>query len=394
MHMFNELFELIDFYFFVAYPAISAYVSNYADADKQGLVQGIVTGIRGLCNGLGPCAFGLVFNLFDVDLTSENSQPSHPSPSLAGTNLNNLHHAVAIPPTSLFPRTNNSLSSHLYGLLNSTILHHRPSPMENLIPGPPFLFGALLVLLAILVMAFIPELVQYPPNSPNYGDHSSFSSAGPFASSKNRTSVMSPSRISSRSSTNSNYYYKSMHLPSSLTDDTDCSNPSDNVKMVATHQVQHHKHSSPRKVLLTYSESENDKEELTSSDEDHAIFDQTLQQRPKSQSTATIGVTSQGTKHAPSSRVSQAFASSSLNQSSVEIRPSHHPKHHSHQLLSTTSSAKAFSSSSPTLTRLTDQDTYHLDQNDDDEGDHSLAEPLNSHHRSHLYKPLLQAVES
>ena len=35
----------------------------------QGVVQGIVTGVRGLCSGLGPAMFGLIFYLFHVDLS-------------------------------------------------------------------------------------------------------------------------------------------------------------------------------------------------------------------------------------------------------------------------------------------------------------------------------------
>merc|ERR1719462_298879 len=57
----------------LTYPAISAFVSMHADADKQGLVQGIITGMRGLCNGLGPAMFGLVFSLFHVDLSEKSA---------------------------------------------------------------------------------------------------------------------------------------------------------------------------------------------------------------------------------------------------------------------------------------------------------------------------------
>jgi hypothetical protein len=39
----------------------------------QGLVQGMITGIRGLCNGLGPAMFGLIFYLFNVDLNEKVS---------------------------------------------------------------------------------------------------------------------------------------------------------------------------------------------------------------------------------------------------------------------------------------------------------------------------------
>ena len=62
----------------ITYPAISAFVSMHADPDKQGLVQGLVTGIRGLCNGLGPAMYGLIFYLFHVDLNEkETAKHSH-----------------------------------------------------------------------------------------------------------------------------------------------------------------------------------------------------------------------------------------------------------------------------------------------------------------------------
>ena len=57
----------------ITYPAISAFVSMQADADKQGLVQGMVTGIRGLCNGLGPAMYGVIFYLFHVDLNEKDA---------------------------------------------------------------------------------------------------------------------------------------------------------------------------------------------------------------------------------------------------------------------------------------------------------------------------------
>jgi len=100
----------------ISYPAISAFVSMHADADKQGLVQGLVTGIRGLCNGLGPAMFGVIFYLFHVDLSEK------------GAAKNETKHE-----------------------------HDTLDMLSTLMPGPPFVFGAFLVILAIMVAAFIPE---------------------------------------------------------------------------------------------------------------------------------------------------------------------------------------------------------------------------------------------
>jgi len=102
----------------ITYPAISAMVSMHADGDKQGLVQGMVTGIRGLCNGLGPAMYGVVFYLFHVDLNDDPSKPTPPPSNSTDINLDFI---------------------------------------TSLMPGPPFVFGAMLVILAILVAAFIPE---------------------------------------------------------------------------------------------------------------------------------------------------------------------------------------------------------------------------------------------
>jgi hypothetical protein len=47
---------------------------------STGVAQGIITGIRGLCNGLGPALFGFIFYLFHVDLekTDEVTTPVQP----------------------------------------------------------------------------------------------------------------------------------------------------------------------------------------------------------------------------------------------------------------------------------------------------------------------------
>ncbi|XP_055356064.1 LOW QUALITY PROTEIN: hippocampus abundant transcript 1 protein-like [Paramacrobiotus metropolitanus] len=112
----------------ITYPAISAYVSNYTETDKQGLVQGVITGIRGLCNGLGPAVYGLIFSLFHMDMNEKKFGESNPA-SLHKMKIGN---ATATP----------SVSSK-----------------QSIIPGPPFVFGAFLVICALLMSAWIPELV-------------------------------------------------------------------------------------------------------------------------------------------------------------------------------------------------------------------------------------------
>uniref|UniRef100_A0A8C5LQX2 Hippocampus abundant transcript 1 protein n=1 Tax=Leptobrachium leishanense TaxID=445787 RepID=A0A8C5LQX2_9ANUR len=103
----------------ITFPAISAIVSRNADPDQQGVVQGMVTGIRGLCNGLGPALYGFVFYLFHVEL----NEMADVDPADKG---------------------------HKAEMAN-------PSDERSIIPGPPFLFGACSVLLSLLVALFIPE---------------------------------------------------------------------------------------------------------------------------------------------------------------------------------------------------------------------------------------------
>lgn len=89
--------------------------SIYAPLSFVGAVQGMITGMRGLCNGLGPAVFGVIFYLFNVDLNADHEAI-----------MNNSH------PTNV-----EKISMH--------------------VPGPPFVFGALCVFCAIVVAAFIPE---------------------------------------------------------------------------------------------------------------------------------------------------------------------------------------------------------------------------------------------
>ncbi|NXQ45994.1 hippocampus abundant transcript 1 protein [Catharus ustulatus] len=116
----------------ITFPAVSALVSRTADADQQGVVQGMITGIRGLCNGLGPALYGFIFYIFHVEL---NELPM-PESSAGGSVVAQYH-----------------------------------LEQNSIIPGPPFLFGACSVLLALLVALFIPEHTNLNVRSSNWKKH-------------------------------------------------------------------------------------------------------------------------------------------------------------------------------------------------------------------------------
>lgn len=145
----------------ITYPALSAYISTYADADKQGLVQGLITGVRSLCSGIGPAMFGLLFYIFDVDMyeeikanpyspnTAQNpANPYIPSEYIESEILDtHQHHYHLSSPAPVNPLLKHSMSS-TKGFFSGFIV------------GPPFLIGALLVLLATVVATFIPDTIM------------------------------------------------------------------------------------------------------------------------------------------------------------------------------------------------------------------------------------------
>uniref|UniRef100_A0AAZ3SU89 Hippocampus abundant transcript 1 protein n=1 Tax=Oncorhynchus tshawytscha TaxID=74940 RepID=A0AAZ3SU89_ONCTS len=124
----------------ITFPAVSAIVSRNADPDQQGVVQGVITGIRGLCNGLGPAFYGFIFYLFHVELTdldAVDSPGKEPKPNMAN------------PADEVRPWRIEDTHTHTHTA--------NPADESSIIPGPPFLFGACSVLLSLLVALFIPE---------------------------------------------------------------------------------------------------------------------------------------------------------------------------------------------------------------------------------------------
>ncbi|KAF4089450.1 hypothetical protein AMELA_G00066170 [Ameiurus melas] len=116
-----------------AFIAVVGILSILAQTVMLGVVQGMITGIRGLCNGLGPALYGFVFYLFHVELNEMDAAggaEKDTKPNMAN-----------------------------------------PTDESAIIPGPPFLFGACSVLLSLLVALFIPEHNAVSLRLGNYKKH-------------------------------------------------------------------------------------------------------------------------------------------------------------------------------------------------------------------------------
>ena len=94
---------------------------------SSGLVQGMVNGVRGLCNGLGPALFGFIFYLFDVNLNE------------------------SVSPTSTTSTYSNRTAIRIINKPNYSAMLSRD------VPGPPFLFGALLATIALMFCLLLPN---------------------------------------------------------------------------------------------------------------------------------------------------------------------------------------------------------------------------------------------
>src|SRR2546430_1876021 len=91
-----------------------------------GLVQGMVNGVRGLCNCVGPALFGFTFYLFNVDLGYSST-----------LSLNKIN--------------SNSTT------IKNNIISIYSSMLTRDIPGPPFLFGAFLATIALMFSLLLPN---------------------------------------------------------------------------------------------------------------------------------------------------------------------------------------------------------------------------------------------
>jgi len=106
----------------------------------------MITGMRGLCNGLGPAFFGLIFYTFHVDLNEDEARLNavDKSPS-ASSIVSSANMTTEVPPHRLAGHS--AYRNADLGFFS----------LRELIPGPPFVFGSLMVVGAIAVALFIPE---------------------------------------------------------------------------------------------------------------------------------------------------------------------------------------------------------------------------------------------
>lgn len=92
-------------------------------------------------NGLGPAMFGVIFYLFNVDLNDESKNVN------SNINFNDIK----------FNLTDSYHLNHNEFLTNLRHEHHDNNLLTQFMPGPPFVLGSMMVVVAILVAIFIKE---------------------------------------------------------------------------------------------------------------------------------------------------------------------------------------------------------------------------------------------
>ena len=113
-------------------------------------------GVRGLCNGLGPAAFGLMWHLFGIDIVSTD-------PGLAASTSNN---------TEVFLGGNSSLSINNSPLRNSSEgdVISIDKGIASQMPGLPFLIISSSVVLALICSKFLENITIDAGKTKKEGD--------------------------------------------------------------------------------------------------------------------------------------------------------------------------------------------------------------------------------
>jgi len=136
----------------ITYAAISAFLSLDTDKDKQGAVQGTLMGVRGLCNGLGPAAFGLMFHLFGINIVPPEDTTEH-----------NAHTGSNITYQTLVTDNNTWKEIQLKDEVKRTTVDSEDaesiiSEAAFAIPGLPFLIASVCIVLAITAAFFLKDI--------------------------------------------------------------------------------------------------------------------------------------------------------------------------------------------------------------------------------------------
>jgi len=133
----------------ITYAAISAYLSLDTDKDKQGAVQGTLMGVRGLCNGLGPAAFGVMFYLFGINIVA----PIETEIPASNQTYNSL---VLLNTTWQKTDIHAELEEGIIGTKEDNLL--TTSAYVREFPGMPFLLASVCVVFAIISALFVRDI--------------------------------------------------------------------------------------------------------------------------------------------------------------------------------------------------------------------------------------------
>ena len=117
----------------------------------KGVVQGIVTGIRGLCNGLGPALFGLIFYIFHVNLTDNNKLNQDTKTAFTGLKEVKVQEPKGL--RGMFSVLNQFRREGSLGDVFDTV------GSITLIVNPLFLFLAFISFVVLLLLTFVMLLV-------------------------------------------------------------------------------------------------------------------------------------------------------------------------------------------------------------------------------------------
>lgn len=185
----------------IVYPAMNGWCSLICDQDSQGVIQGIITGIRGLCMGIGPAIYGLIFHLFGVDLDSldpdlsnNNKNPNTLITSEQQTTklTKNIQNNIKIISSNKDQSKSDALVSEFTKTMND-FMDRKSYLDDRFMPGPPFLFAAISVFLAILVVLFIKA-----PNLNHFSNKNLLNNNQNSTSGKNSSSNLNNSNENNR----------------------------------------------------------------------------------------------------------------------------------------------------------------------------------------------------